>query len=184
MECAICLNTIITSCVGSCTHHFCSDCLLKWCKTNNVCPKCKCIIREIKADPEFDVVSSGCRDIGSSNYTSGNIGLFGLYSKIGREIIVDFPINTNAGITLRNCNGPGVAITNLDYNGRARICGLKIADVILSVNNVPCINHKQTIAIFDECMFSNKSVKCVVVPGMRMGMGLGSKKNNCQYERL
>ena len=166
MECAICFNTITTSCVGSCTHHFCSDCLLKWCKTNNVCPKCKCIIREIKADPEFD------------------LGLFGLYSKIVREFIVDFPININAGITLRNCNGPGVAITNLDYNGRARICGLKIADVILSVNNVPCINHKQTIAIFDECMFSNKSVKCVVVPGMRMGMGLGSRKINCQYERL
>ena len=165
MECAICLNNIITSCVGSCNHHFCADCLLQWCKTNNVCPKCKYIIREIKADPEFDAISARCKGLDKElyqEYLTSDKNSFGIHSKITHEIIIDYPLNSNTGITLKNCDGPGVKITKLDYNGRARICGLGVGDIILSINNVPCINHRQTIAIFDECMFSNKNVRCLI----------------------
>ena len=178
MECAICLNNIVTSCIGSCNHHFCAECLVQWCKSNNVCPKCKYVIKEIKSDPEFDAISSellkkllnGDRNdsvslLGSETYSYTYSYSSGLQSRLTREIIIDFPQNSNTGITLRNCDGPGVKITKLDYNGRARICGLCVGNVIFSINNVPCINHKQTIAIFDECMFSNKDVRCIVRGG-------------------
>ena len=32
MECPICFNLISYICVGSCTHLFCYECILKWCK--------------------------------------------------------------------------------------------------------------------------------------------------------
>ena len=183
MECAICLTNIITSCVGSCNHHFCAECLLKWCKTNNICPKCKYVIREIKADPEFDylvyILLNNFDDRSNEMYGgNGNYSLFGgLHSKITCEIIISFPPNSTAGITLKNCDGPGVKITKLDYNGRARICGLRVGDVIISINNVPCINHKQTIGIFDEGMFSNKDVKCLT-SGNRFKSRIGNHLPN------
>ena len=34
----ICLGDIAQSATGSCSHHFCYECLLEWCKTNQTCP--------------------------------------------------------------------------------------------------------------------------------------------------
>jgi hypothetical protein len=165
MDCAICFNHITTSCVGSCNHHFCAECLIQWCKTNNVCPKCKCVIREIKPDPEFDNLT--CILLSTLSGTSDDLGnkfIFNLlHAKNCREIIIDFPPNSKAGITLTNNSGPGVKITKLSGDGRARASGLVSGNIIISINNVPCINHKQVIGIFDECMFSNKIAKCVII---------------------
>ena len=55
MDCPICWSPISNSCIGSCTHHFCMECLLKHCKIgNNKCPICKTDILEIRRDIEFD----------------------------------------------------------------------------------------------------------------------------------
>ena len=163
MDCAICFNHIKTSCVGSCNHHFCSDCLIQWCKTNNVCPKCKCLIREIKPDPEFDHLTFILLSSMSDHVTLSrdyNFYLSNTYTKI---IVVDFPQNSNAGLTIKNNNGPGVKVTKLSNDGRAKLCGLQVNNIIISINKVPCINHKQVIAIFDECMFSNKDAVCMIL---------------------
>ena len=63
LECSICMSTIKNSCIGSCNHHFCYSCLLKWItikqtkdNTSASCPKCRTLINEIRMDPEFDLL--------------------------------------------------------------------------------------------------------------------------------
>ena len=58
MRCIICHEDIVRSCIGSCTHHFCYQCLVKWCKQKNTCPICNEIINEIRYDPEFDSLNN------------------------------------------------------------------------------------------------------------------------------
>ena len=92
-----------------------------------------------------------------------NNNFFLFNNKNTKEIIVSFPSNSEAGITLKNNDGPGIKISKLSLSGRAKIASLNVGDIVLSLNNVPCINHKQAIAIVDECMFSNKNLKCVII---------------------
>jgi len=41
-ECAICLSAFIFPVMLiECKHSFCSDCIIKWCSKNNICPLCK-----------------------------------------------------------------------------------------------------------------------------------------------
>ncbi len=58
MECPICFNIINNSCVGSCMHHYCYACLMKWISFSCVCPTCKKPILEIKLDREFDSINN------------------------------------------------------------------------------------------------------------------------------
>ena len=36
MDCPICFNLINNSAIGSCTHHFCLSCLVKWCEFGGI----------------------------------------------------------------------------------------------------------------------------------------------------
>ena len=39
MDCPICYKIIENSCIGSCVHHYCYSCLIKWCKFGGTtCP--------------------------------------------------------------------------------------------------------------------------------------------------
>jgi len=59
MECPICFNIIKNSAIGSCTHHFCLECLLRWCEVGDTkCPVCKTSICAIKRDIEFDKLNA------------------------------------------------------------------------------------------------------------------------------
>lgn len=173
MECGICLNTIKKSCVGLCNHHFCFNCMIRWCNFNNMCPKCKSIITEIKFDPEYDIlinelIKLGVDDISRIdcfNDDNGDNG--GDKNAIGggniKEVYVTFNKHQEAGLTITNNEGgPGVKIKRLDIGGRASLCGLKINDIILFINNVPCINHKQCMSIIRECVLSNRTAVCMV----------------------
>jgi hypothetical protein len=185
MECAICFNIIRKSAVGLCNHHFCFQCLVRWCHFSNVCPKCKARITEIKFDPEYDIL---VKELSKLNVDIENIGNEKVTNEkvtnennSFREVIKNQSINTNVmgggnikelvisfnnkeiGITIHNNNdGPGVKITNIDVGGRGQICGLKKGDILLFINNVPCINHIQSIRIFKESMRSNKDAICMV----------------------
>lgn len=164
MDCVICYNHIITSCITSCNHHFCYKCLIDWCKIQNTCPKCRTIIREIRPDREFDHLTYILlNSLANNKLLDLSSNFFTLTNNNTEEITITFPPNTNAGITLKNNNGPGVKITRLSYQGRGRICGLKEQNIILFLNNVPCINHKQAIDIIDHCMFSNKDLSCILI---------------------
>tara|TARA_Y100000591_G_scaffold306556_1_gene305110 strand:+ start:2695 stop:3135 length:441 start_codon:yes stop_codon:yes gene_type:complete len=66
-------------------------------------------------------------------------------------------------ITLKNSVGPGVVISKIDKNGRAYHYGLREKDVILFVNNISCVNHKQVIDIFNYCDLSKKNILCKII---------------------
>lgn len=147
MECPICFNLISNSAVGSCCHHFCYECLLKWCSlSNSKCPVCKDRIYEIKLDREFDKINNPeCLNY-SLNLNKQNI------------IKIDFSDNNILpGITLKN-NSPGVKITKLQQNGICYKSGLNVGDIILSINNVPCNNHKDSVKIIDNNFKINKPI--------------------------
>ena len=151
MECGICLQTIINSCVSSCIHHFCYECMIKWCKHSNHCPKCRSFIYELHFDPEFDVIN-GALDIEIENININH-----------KKIYLKLPENTLAGITLKNNRGPGVIISKLSLNGQAKLIGLKVGDIILFMNGVPCRNHEQSINIINEATKSGHDVVCILL---------------------
>ena len=152
MECAICIQPIYKSCIGSCTHHYCYSCMIKWCKHNDKCPKCRTPIREIHYDQEFDLINGAL-----------NTELTHMPNDI-KEIYLKLPENKLAGITLKNNNkGPGVIIKKLDKNGQAKKCNFKVGDIILFMNGCPCLNHKQSIEIINQATLSTKNVICILL---------------------
>ncbi len=103
MECPICMEIIINSCIGSCTHHYCYNCLIKCCKMGfNSCGICKTKILEIRLDKEFDQI----------NNPNANNKIINEYTK---KIIIDFNNKGKPGITIKN-HEPGVKIINLKKN--------------------------------------------------------------------
>ena len=147
MECSICLNLIENSCVGSCMHHFCYICLLKWCVQGSSCPICKKYIYEIKFDKEFDSINNPTISLPIISLT--------------KQIIVDFSgsaSNIVPGITLVNYKGIGVKISNLKKNGQCFIKGLRKEDIILYINNVPSLRHKDSIEIINNAFLTKTSL--------------------------
>lgn len=161
MECGICLSNIVKSCYGSCSHHYCFDCLIRWCKNSNKCPKCRCVINEIMLDPEFDELLYRLRQ---NQYHDSMDTDTGIDTDIVKEIDDllkitvcyddNLPDNTYLYLTIANNNGPGVVIKRAEIYGRAYHYGLRKKDIILYINNVPCSNHQMAIDIInyhDKC---------------------------------
>ena len=159
MECAICYNIIKNSCIGSCTHHFCFPCLIKWITYGGTnCPLCKTFIQEIRFDKDFDLlVSKINRDV-SYSVVSNEI-----QCNLSKHIIINEPNDKCIKITLENNNGPGVKIQNLHKKGSAFLEGLRPNDVIIFLNNIPCINHLQSIEVINNCIKSNTSLDFMIL---------------------
>ena len=138
MDCPICFEKIINSAIGSCSHHFCYNCLLQWCKLNDQCPICKTNIREIRFDIEFDRLLNNNKIILNRN-----------------EKVIE---SNNLKITLiNNTKGPGVKIKNVNNNL------LKIGEIILFINGISIINHKQAIDIINHSIISNTNIKFILI---------------------
>ena len=176
MICGICLETINKSVMGSCNHHYCYDCLINWLKTKNKCPKCNNILYEINFDKEFDELINDYRKIKGENspikrYNTLYSGLQDnnynyLENIIEKKILIDFNKykNEEIGITLtNNTNGPGVKIKKVIQNKLAYKHNLKKGDIILFINNIPCINHKQSMEILENLSLSYKIVEVVLL---------------------
>ena len=145
MECPICYNLIKNSCVGSCMHHYCYNCIVKWLSTNPVCPICKMPAYELKLDREFDSINN--------SPTDENI------EKITKTIVIDFKNNIPPGITItNNCNSPGVKVLDLKKSENCYIIGIRKDDIILFINSVPCNTHKHAIDIIEECYERRKQI--------------------------
>ena len=164
MDCPICFNIIKNSAVGPCNHHFCLSCLLKWCEFGGTqCPICKTLLTEIKYDREFDeLINIINQDNNDENYPSLDDN---------NSIIVSFPNDSKAGVTI--CNnyawfgsgkrGPGVVISKINNKYQCYQDGLREKDIILFINNIPCINHQQTIKIIDEICDNNGIMVCTII---------------------
>ena len=157
MDCPICFNSITNSAIGSCTHHFCRECLIKWCEFGGTkCPTCKMSISQIRSDQEFDALN-----ITSSSYSGAN----------NNDLTIDLEKNDMAGITLENHysylgfgqRGPGVVITKINEKGKCFKSGLHKGDILLSINNIPCIDHKQSIDIINNAVISSTRLTCEIL---------------------
>ena len=180
MECRICFSTIKNSCIGSCSHHFCFECLLRWCKKNNSCPVCRSMINQIIFDKEFDELvykynlllnklgsendELGLDELGDIEFGHDEIENIGDgYYFLNITICYDDIIMKNLLVTFKNNKGPGVIVSKIDKNGRAYHYGLRLNDNILFINNISCINHKQSICIFNYCDLSRKNIVCKII---------------------
>ena len=134
-------------------------CLIKWCEHGGrTCPICKIPIREIRLDTEFNELNSP-GEVNTPYINSDN------------EIIVDFNKNDLAGLTLENNftvggfknRGPGVKISKINKKDKCYISGLRINDILLFINNVPCSDHKQSIDIIQNCVKTGSSMRCILL---------------------
>ena len=149
-ECAICLDIIKYSAVGSCMHHFCYFCLLEHCKSKNTCPLCNININEIKFDREFD-----------SLIHKDSLPTFNYNNKI---ILYPDKLINDPGLTIKNnIKGPGIIITKIKFPGLFSKYLFKLNDIILFINDVPCYNHiyamKQIMYLFQ----SNKPITIIKI---------------------
>lgn len=166
MICGICLETINKSVMGSCNHHYCYECLINWLKTKNKCPKCNNILYEINFDKEFDELISDYKKIKGENSPIKRYNYNSIENIIENKITIDFNKykNEEIGITLtNNSNGPGVKIKKVIQNRIAYKNNLKKGDIILFINNIPCINHKQSIETLENLSLSYKKVELVLL---------------------
>lgn len=142
MDCPICHDTIKNATICSCVHHFCYDCITSWCKLKNTCPVCNECIFELRRDPEFDKLNNNVDNI------QNNLN----------ELVIEMPDGTKPGVSLKN-NSPGVKIIRLNKKDQFYKYGVPLNSIILFINNIPCINHKQSIDIIDSLTLSNKNIK-------------------------
>lgn len=142
MDCPICHDTIKIATICSCVHHFCYDCITSWCKLKNTCPVCNECIFELRRDPEFDKLNH------NEDNTTNTLN----------ELVIEMPDGTKPGVSLKN-NFPGVKIIRLNKKDQFYKYGVPLNSVILFINNIPCINHKQSIDIIDSLTLSNKNIK-------------------------
>ena len=84
---------------------------------------------------------------------------------IFKTYYISFPNDkfSKVGITLQNNRGPGVKISKLDSDGQAIKAGLMKNQIILFLNNVPCVNHKQAIDIIDYYKNSKQTIVCKIL---------------------
>lgn len=170
MDCPICLNVINKSVMGPCSHHFCSGCLLKWCEFGGTqCPICKTLLTEIKYDREFDNLISIIKQDNTENSE-----IIDNYLPKDINITVSFPKDRShgwwrkrkckTGITIENnYQSPGVVISKINSKYECYKSGLREKDIIIFINNIPCINHEQTIKIIDEICNNNGIMHCTLL---------------------
>jgi hypothetical protein len=153
MECPICYNIIKKSCVGSCMHHFCYECLIKWIKISNNnttnCPICKDIFYELRFDNEFDIVNNP-----DYNYQ---------IKRLTNIIEIDINSNSHFGIRISN-NKQGVIVVNVKEKDLCYKYGIRKNDILLYINNIPCVNHIQTINILNLLKKFDKNPKIELLP--------------------
>lgn len=180
MECAICFNVMKKSCVPNCMHRFCYSCIIKWCKFGGTtCPLCKTFLSELKFDNEFDTVNIySIKDIDNeiikkNTYQHDEIIEELLQLAIGAPIIhritfntehvmnIDFKnLNTHPGITIKTNFPYGVKIIKINKKDECFKQGLRKNDIIIFINNIPCISHEQTINIIKDMHRKLKNIKC------------------------
>ena len=193
-ECSICFRTITNSCIGSCNHHFCYNCLLKWITIkqmkNNViasCPKCRTMINEIRLDPEFDSIISVFNNnlltidkteyeddifyneqyiINKANDSGSESDNSNIDDNIEKILYINFKIESDYfGIVLQNNNkGPGVIISNVKCNSIGEKHGLKKNDILLFVNNMPCFTSDYTSDLLTTLIKKKATIKINLIP--------------------
>ena len=163
MECAICLGTIRRSAVGSCSHHFCHACLLSWLSSNPLCPKCREPVKEVRLDSEFDSLTRMLSQAGSSTSCGGEEEEEETRDE-GDEVVIDFAERRKAGLTVKNVQrGPGVEVIATKEGDAAQLSGLRVGDIIVSLNGLPCKGHAEAVAHVEQASKARRRLRCVLL---------------------
>lgn len=108
-------------------------------------------ICEIKLDSEFD-------NINNKFYIEYNIDNF-------CKVNIKFNNNDSPCITLENNSSfnrkyPGVRIKNIKSDKKMFESGLRKGDIILFINNIPCLDHSSVINIINYASINGKVIGC------------------------
>ena len=154
MECAICFDTIKNSCMTPCNHVYCYNCLIKWIvKGGLICPICRSFIYEINVSNKI------LYDFETSYYSNMIINTNNK-NKIRKNHLIDFNNNTlSPGITITSNNGYGIKIVKLNSKNRFYKEGFRNNDILLFLNNIPCIHHKYSMEILNYVFFNKKNLQ-------------------------
>ena len=149
MECPICFEIITNSCYGSCSHHYCYKCLMRWCNNGGTkCPICRERMFQIILDKEFDLKNNP-------------LNKEKIKKRITKEIVIKFNNKKALGISLSkidNDKNIGIIVSKLEKNNKLSEY-LKVNDKILYLNDLPCINVKDTIEIIKYTYNNGLSLK-------------------------
>ena len=90
------------------------------------------------------------------------------------------PRGARAGITLRTCRWRfGVAVSATVDEKMAYRCGLRVGDVIVSMNGVPCTSHEQCIETINRVSapraWVDAEILCLVIPNAADVRPLGAR---------
>ncbi len=164
MECPICFEIIKNSCHGSCGHHFCYNCLMRWCKRNETkCPTCRKIMFQIVLDKDYDFINNP--------FNKEKIN-----KEKTKEIKIIFDDKKEPGITLaKNTNDKniGIKVLKLERNNKC-IEYLKVNQKILYLNGLPCMNLTNSINII---RYAFENSLCLIVE-------LEIKKNKISKKKI
>ena len=104
-------------------------------------------VTRIKFDKEFD----------SINNPDTNVFL----QEVTKKITMTFSEKDHPGIVIStNKNGPGIKIVNLNKKDLCYRSGLRIGDVIIFLNSIPCYSHHQSIEIIKHANVHKKELIC------------------------
>lgn len=141
MECPICFEIISNSCYASCSHHFCYNCLKKWCIKGGIrCPMCKDRIYQIILDKEFDLINNPTSvEKLQKEYTKT------IYVSLNDDILPGITL-TDRKFSKEHAYISGVIVSNLEKNKKLEKY-LKPGSVILYLNGIPCVKASHTIDV-------------------------------------
>jgi len=141
------MRGVNSSCTGgSCTHHFCAPCYLRWCASSSFdCPKCRAPVTTLCLDAEFDTLCDAGRA------TAGAAARARAQELLPFTISMQIEPGKHAGITLSNvAEGPGVRVDAVRRRDAAYKAGMREGDVLIWLNGAPCRTHKEVVELIEK----------------------------------
>lgn len=137
-ECSVCFGPT-TNAVRPCQHPVCVACLSEWFGRSLSCPVCRGIP---VASPTFDAAQC-VRSMDTVTIHAAD--------KAG-------PYHT--GVTLSSDPCGGVRVVRLCPPDRAKACGLRIGDVITTLNGIVVNDHTSAVALIDRASAHSVDILC------------------------
>jgi hypothetical protein len=151
LECSICFEIITKSSNANCSHHFCYDCLMKWCKSGGInCPMCRERMYQITQKDDMPTKDISDTEIPDKEKTT--------------VIMIDLDSEKMDGIALsKEVNDKTTGLIIYDIHKSSIFVGyLNVGDRILFLNGLPCINLRHAIDVIDHT-FDNRGILTVVI---------------------
>ena len=134
-ECAVCFEPTAAR-LAPCAHAVCAACAGAWLDAGHrECPLCR---QAVVAHPSHAGARAG-------------------------DVVIRFDEGTHAGVTLTACARGGVRVGALDARDRARLCGVRVGDVITHINGIHVgDDHAAAVRLIDRATACRAPLACAV----------------------